>query len=72
MGNYRTTLWTDFEARVPLTRSISTGARRIVAGLRNRSETELYIKRILADMVSKLRWHAWHAPEKPGTNCGAS
>lgn len=34
---------------------------QIVAGLQNRSETELYAKRILAELVSKLRWHFWHA-----------
>ena len=34
---------------------------QIVAGLHNRSETELYTKRILAELVSKLRWHFWHA-----------
>lgn len=34
---------------------------QIVAGLCNRSETERYAKRALAELVAKLRWHFWHA-----------
>ena len=46
---------------------------QIVAGLHNCSETELYTKRILAELVSKLRWHfCMQTPTRPGTSCGAS
>lgn len=33
---------------------------QIVGGLRDRSETERYAKRFLAEDVAKLRWHFWH------------
>ena len=34
---------------------------QIVAGLRDRTEAEHCTKRLLAELVSKLRWHFWHA-----------
>jgi negative regulator of replication initiation len=34
---------------------------QIVAGLLQRTETEHYAKRLLGELVSKLRWHFWHA-----------
>ena len=34
---------------------------QIVSGLRAHSDTEFHVKRLLAEDVSKLRWHYWHA-----------
>jgi hypothetical protein len=34
---------------------------QIVQGLRSHTDTEHYAKRLLAEDVSKLRWHFWHA-----------